>query len=93
VDTTSATTALASAACGPNTIAQTSAADSAVSPSSLFCTVANTTLGIVGTLRTLLADQTYVFADGVHPTSKMHQVLAQYVQEKMGLLLATALVP
>lgn len=93
VDATSAATAQASAACGPNTTAQATAADSAVSPSSLFCSVANTTLGIVGTLRTLLADQTYVFADGVHPTTQMHKVLAQYVQEKMGLLLAAAIIP
>jgi phospholipase/lecithinase/hemolysin len=91
VDSTSATTAIQSAACGPNVIAQTTAADSATSPGSLFCSVANTTLGIVGTLRALLSNETYVFADGVHPTTKMHKVLSQYVIDKMGLLLAAAI--
>lgn len=93
VDSTSAATALASAACGPNVIAQAAAGDSATSPSSLFCSVANTGLSIVGTLRALLADETYVFADGVHPTKQMHKVLGQYVQDKMGLLLTAAIVP
>ena len=91
VDSTSPTAALASAACGPNVIAQAAAADSATSPSSLFCSVANTSLGIVGTLRALLSNDTYVFADGVHPTTKMHKVLSQYVVDKMGLLLAAAI--
>ncbi len=91
VDSTSPTTALESAACGPNVIAQAAAADSATSPSSLFCSVANTTLGIVGTLRAMLSNDTYVFADGVHPTTKMHKVLSQYVIDKMGLLLASAI--
>jgi len=85
--------ALASAACGPNAIAQQAAGDSANSPSSLFCSVANIALSITGTLRVALADQTYLFADGVHPTTQMHKVLSQYVQEKMGLLLAAAIVP
>lgn len=93
IDSTSPLTAAVSTACGPNTIAQQAAGDSASSPSSLFCSVANTTLSIVGTLRALLADQTYVFADSVHPTSKMHQVLSDYAQQKMGLLLSNAYIP
>jgi phospholipase/lecithinase/hemolysin len=93
IDSTSAQTVLESAACGPNSIAQQAVGDSAISPSSLYCSVANAGLSILGTLRALLADQTYVFADGVHPTTQMHKVLAQYVQEKLGLLLVTAMVP
>lgn len=93
IDSTSAQTALESAACGPNSIAQQAVDDSLLSPSSLYCSVANASLSILGTLRALLADQTYVFADGVHPTTQMHKVLAQHVQEKLGLLLVTALVP
>lgn len=94
IDSTSPVAALASAACGPNAIAQTSVADSATSPSSLFCSAANTAISAtLGTLRALLANDTYVFADGVHPTTKMHSVLAQYVREKMALLLASAIVP
>jgi phospholipase/lecithinase/hemolysin len=42
-------------------------------------------------LRALLADQTYVFADGVHPTAQMHKVLADHVQQKIGLLLINAM--
>jgi phospholipase/lecithinase/hemolysin len=91
VDSTSPTTAIESAACGPNVIAQAAVGDSAASPSSLYCSVVNTTLGIVGTLRAMLSNDTYVFADGVHPTTKMHKVLSQYVIDKMGLLLAAAL--
>jgi outer membrane lipase/esterase len=91
VDSTSPTTAIESTACGPNVIAQAAAADSAASPSSLYCSVVNTTLGIVGTLRAMLSNDTYVFADGVHPTTKMHKVLSQYVIDKMGLLLASAI--
>ncbi|MDD5030880.1 MAG: SGNH/GDSL hydrolase family protein [Rhodoferax sp.] len=93
IDSTSATTVLESAACGPNAVAQQAAGDSASSPSSLFCSVANTSLSILGTLRAALADQTYVFADSVHPTTQMHKVLSQFVQEKMGSLLAAAIVP
>ncbi len=91
VDSTSPTSAIESTACGPNPIAQVAVADSATSPSSLYCSVVNTTLGIVGTLRAMLSNDTYVFADGVHPTTKMHKVLSQYVIDKMGLLLAAAL--
>lgn len=91
IDTTSPATAIASQACGPNAIAQAAAGDSATSPSSLFCSAANASLGIVGTLRALLADQTYAFADGVHPTTQMHKVLANHVRQKMGLLLAEAI--
>lgn len=93
IDSTSAQTALESAACGPNGIAQQAAGDSAASPSSLFCSVADLTLSISGTLRMPTADLTYVFADGVHPTTQMHKVLAQHVQEKLGLLLLAAMVP
>lgn len=93
VDSSSAQTALESTACGPNPIAQATVSDSATSPSSLYCSMANAGLSILGTLRTVLADQTHVFADGVHPTSQMHKVLAQYVQQKLGLLLVTAMVP
>ncbi|HET8709881.1 MAG TPA: autotransporter domain-containing protein [Spongiibacteraceae bacterium] len=47
----------------------TSAACSGV-PSSLVCTGANYAAG---------TDQTYIFADGVHPTTAIHQILADYV--------------
>jgi phospholipase/lecithinase/hemolysin len=93
IDSTSAQTAIESTACGPNVIAQGAAGDSADSPSSLFCSVKNAGLRILGTLRALLADQTYVFADGVHPSTQMHLVLSQYVQQKMGLLLVNAMAP
>ena len=93
IDATSAQTAIESTACGPNAIAQAAAGDSAASPSSLFCSVANVGLNLLGTLRTLLADEKYVFADGVHPSSQMHKVLAQFAQEKMGQLLGNAVVP
>ncbi|MHB8947474.1 MAG: SGNH/GDSL hydrolase family protein [Rhodoferax sp.] len=93
VDSTSSASALESAACGPNVIAQHAVGDSAASPSSLYCSVANSTLSIVGTLRALFADESYVFADGVHPTTKMHKVLTQYVREKMGDLFAASLAP
>ena len=92
IDSTSAQTALESAACGPNQTAQLTVSDSAISPSSLFCSVANLAQSISGTLRTPTADLTYVFADGVHPTTQMHKVLARHVQEKLGLLLVTAMV-
>lgn len=39
-------------------------------PSSLVCTAANYPAG---------ADQSYIFADGVHPTSGIHKILADYV--------------
>lgn len=91
IDATSATTAIGSTACGPNAIAQVAAGDSAASPSSLFCSVPSTNPAIVGTLRAANADQTYMFADGVHPSAGMHKVFAQLIKDKMGLLLAAAL--
>jgi phospholipase/lecithinase/hemolysin len=91
IDSTSAQTAIESTACGPNAIAQVAAGDSAESPSSLFCSAKNAGLSILGSLRALLADQTYVFADGVHPTAQMHKVLADHVQQKIGLLLINAM--
>ena len=91
IDATSAATAIGSTACGPNAIAQAAAGDSAASPSSLFCSVPSTNPAIVGTLRAANADQTYMFADGVHPSAGMHKVFAQLIKEKMGLLLAAAL--
>ena len=91
IDATSAATAIASTACGPNAIAQVTAADSAASPSSLFCSVPSSALSIAGTLRAVNADQTYMFADGVHPSAGMHKVFAQLIKDKMGLLLAAAL--
>ena len=91
IDATSAATAIGSTACGPNAIAQAAAGDSAASPSSLFCSVPSTNPAIVGTLRAANADQTYMFADGVHPSAGMHKVFAQLIKDKMGLLLAAAL--
>jgi outer membrane lipase/esterase len=91
IDATSPVTAISSTACGPNAIAQVAAGDSAASPSSLFCSVPNTTLSIAGTLRAANADQTYMFADGVHPSAGMHKVFGQLIKDKMGLLLAAAL--
>jgi phospholipase/lecithinase/hemolysin len=93
IDSTSPLTALESTACGRNEFAEALVDDKADSPSSLYCSVANAGLSIVGTLRALLADQNYVFADAVHPSSRTHTVLAQYVQQKMGLLLLNAFVP
>ena len=52
--------------------------------SSIFCSPA--------TLREANAADTYVFADGVHPTTGAHQVVAQYIEsvieapEKIGML-------
>ena len=91
IDATSAATAIGSTACGPNAIAQAAAGDSAASPSSLFCSVPSTNPAIAGTLRAANADQTYMFADGVHPSAGMHKVFAQLIKDKMGLLLAAAL--
>jgi len=91
IDATSAATAIGSTACGPNTIAQATVADSAASPSSLYCSVPSTSPSIAGTLRAVNADQTYMFADGVHPSAGMHKVFAQLIKDKMGLLLAAAL--
>jgi phospholipase/lecithinase/hemolysin len=91
IDATSAATAIGSTACGPNAIAQAAAGDSAASPSSLFCSVPSTSPSIAGTLRAVNADQTYMFADGVHPSAGMHKVFAQLIKDKMGLLLAAAL--
>ncbi len=91
IDATSAATAIGSTACGPNVIAQQTVLDDAISPSSLYCSVPNTALSIAGTLRTVNADQTYMFADGVHPSAGMHKVFVQLIKDKMGLLLAAAL--
>jgi phospholipase/lecithinase/hemolysin len=91
IDATSAATAIGSTACGPNTTAQVAAGDSAASPSSLYCSVPSTSPSIAGTLRAVNADQTYMFADGVHPSAGMHKVFAQLIKDKMGLLLAAAL--
>ena len=91
IDATTATTAITSTACGPNLIAQQTVLDDATSPSSLYCSVPSTNPAIVGTLRAANADQTYMFADGVHPSAGMHKVFAQLIKEKMGLLLAAAL--
>lgn len=91
IDATSAATAIGSTACGPNAIAQAAAGDSAASPSSLYCSVPSTNPSIAGTLRAVNADQTYMFADGVHPSAGMHKVFGQLIKDKMGLLLAAAL--
>ena len=91
IDATSAATAISSTACGPNTTAQGTVADSAASPSSLYCSVPSASPVIAGTLRAVNADQTYMFADGVHPSAGMHKVFAQLIKDKMGLLLAAAL--
>ena len=91
IDATSAATAIGSTACGPNAIAQAAVGDSAASPSSLYCSVPSASPVIAGTLRAVNADQTYMFADGVHPSAGMHKVFAQLIKDKMGLLLAAAL--
>ena len=91
IDATSAATAIGSTACGPNAIAQTAVGDSAASPNSLYCSVPSASPVIAGTLRAVNADQTYMFADGVHPSAGMHKVFAQLIKDKMGLLLAAAL--
>ena len=91
IDATSAETAIGSTACGPNAIAQVAVGDSAASPSSLYCSVPSASPVIAGTLRAVNADQTYMFADGVHPSAGMHKVFAQLIKDKMGLLLAAAL--
>jgi phospholipase/lecithinase/hemolysin len=91
IDATSTITAEASTACGPNTTASSITGDSDAAVSSLFCSMPNTTLGNLGTLRAVNADQTYMFADGVHPSAGMHKVFVQLIKDKMGLLLAAAL--
>jgi phospholipase/lecithinase/hemolysin len=91
IDATSTITAAASTACGPNTTASSITGDSDAAVSSLFCSMPNTTLGNLGTLRAVNADQTYMFADGVHPSAGMHKVFVQLIKDKMGLLLAAAL--
>lgn len=91
IDATSSTTAADSTACGPNATTLFITKDSEAAISSLFCSMPNTTLGNLGTLRAANADQTYMFADGVHPSAGMHKVFAQLIKDKMGLLLAAAL--
>ncbi|PMS15410.1 acylhydrolase [Trinickia dabaoshanensis] len=53
----------------------TPAAFGASIASSLFCTPAMYT--VAG------ADQTYMFADGLHPSTKLHALLTQYVEQRI----------
>ena len=88
IDPTSPLTALASTACGANAIAsQPPTSDSVSSPSSLYCSVPNNSIGNSGTLRAVGAQSTYVFADGVHPSTQAHAVLADFLATKLPWLL------
>jgi len=84
-----ASKALNSTACGINQIAAKLQYDDPNNPSSLYCSAPNSAAGNTGTLRTPGADSTYVFADGVHPSSQMHKVLADY----LGIMLPRLLRP
>ncbi len=84
---TDASKALASTACGINQIAAAAQFDDPKNPSSLYCSTPNATASNVGTLRTAGADATYVFADGVHPSSQTHKVLADYLGSALPRLL------
>jgi phospholipase/lecithinase/hemolysin len=88
---TDASKALASTACGINKIAATAQFDDATNPSSLYCSTPNTAASNGGTLRTAGADATYVFADGVHPSSQTHKVLADYLGNRLARLLTDAM--
>ena len=88
---TDASKALASTACGINKIAATAQFDDPTNPSSLYCSTPNTAASNVGTLRTAGADATYVFADGVHPSSQTHKVLADYLGNRLARLLTDAM--
>ena len=84
---TDASKALASTACGINQIAAAAQFDDPKNPSSLYCSTPNATASNGGTLRTAGADATYVFADGVHPSSQTHKVLADYLGSALPRLL------
>ena len=84
---TDASKALASTACGINQIAAAAQFDDPKNPSSLYCSTPNATASNVGTLRTAGADATYVFADGVHPSTQTHKVLADYLGSALPRLL------
>lgn len=88
---TDASKALASTACGINQIAAAAQFDDPKNPSSLYCSTPNTTASNVGTLRAAGADATYMFADGVHPSSQTHKVLADYLGSKLPRLLTDAM--
>ncbi|MBU6188088.1 MAG: hypothetical protein KGR68_02120 [Betaproteobacteria bacterium] len=88
---TDASKALASTACGINQIAAAAQFDDPKNPSSLYCSTPNATASNVGTLRAAGADATYVFADGVHPSSQTHKVLADYLGSKLPRLLTDAM--
>ena len=88
---TDASKALASTACGINQIAAAAQFDDPKNPSSLYCSTPNATASNVGTLRAAGADATYVFADGVHPSSQTHKVLADYLGSTLPRLLTDAM--
>lgn len=54
--------------------------------SSLYCSQPNATKSNAGTLVSPRAAETFIFADGVHPTSRAHlgfaQIIGQFVREK-----------
>lgn len=91
IDKTNALTALSSTACGVNQIAVQAAGDSTTSPSSLYCSVPNIAVSNAGTLRASNANATYVFADGVHPSSQAHSALADYLAARLPWLLSETL--
>ena len=91
IDATSSATAIASTACGPNAIAAAAKVDNPNSPSSLYCSVPNTTVSNQGTLRAASADSSYVFADGVHPSTQSHKALADYLSITLPRLVADSL--
>jgi phospholipase/lecithinase/hemolysin len=75
--TTMATNATTYATQNPSVLlpGQTAAEFGASLASSLFCSPQ--TLTVAG------ADQTYMFADTVHPTTKLHALFAQYVEKQI----------
>lgn len=87
IDKTDSTKARESVACGANAIAQKLAGDNPLEPSSLYCSVPNTAAGNNGTLRVPGADSTYLFADGVHPSSQAHKILADHLGVELPRLL------
>ena len=83
--------ALASTACGINETAAAAQFDDRNNPSSLYCSTPNAVVSNAGSLRAAGADATYVFADGVHPSSQTHKVLADYLGSMLPRLITDAM--
>lgn len=61
----------------------TAGAINGMTPAAFGSSIASTLFCLPHTYTTAGADQTYMFADGLHPSARLHTLLAQYVEQQI----------